>query len=838
MVFFECKKFIKKKNVFIILFFALLSAAFGILMQKQDNVSKFQFRVAEDQFAPYPMFLAMNSSEVTEEQKTAYEKAIQLNPTSQESVMLEMALKDMPLSDPTYLEQYHRLVQYTLDEFTGDLKLYDAMTTKNPKLKTEESERLAEVGRWENYKNQKIVSEGLQDPYYPTHLGGDNLVQAFLFQQENIFGVWQLLFFLVLFSTFYSREREQGTLSLLHTQAYSRRHILSAKAVVIAFGVLLYTIAAFLFFVAISTLRGMPFTGFQDMYRFITGEKVYTVIRGWLLLLQVMGVFFVTAFMVALFALFLSTRLSGEQALAVSLASFAILYVFTKNTTWFRHIANPIYGVQSFNVLLGYFALQTDAAGVTTLKQVLAFPWYKYGLYLLMALVFFLLSCFPKEQVSASRFSRHTWRISSLPAFEQKKSLLSQGALIYVLAFVILIVSNFFILSRIDHYTELENLGEHNSRLADYQDRIKEQQQALDDFDAHIAAMDSSKWSEEDKEEVKRDRDNYVVELENARDRLGFYQSMITAYKNKDGKEFYALAARTQQIEGNIEYVPGLANDFPSDFTTAMKQQLLQKASDQNCPPMFSFAPHVSALETHKDPSFIEKNSENAGYASHSASYLPFRLIRSHQLTLWIDALVLLIAGIGYANDREHGSQCAFLFTNGLSRRRYTLMKLFAQWGLGVAILLIGFLFVTLIGLVSGGIGDYNFPVTVYQEMATKTIPMWHYYLRWFIAMIGSITFIVSLQMALSLVIDNKAKLLGAFGLLTVIGLLFTEAFGPLKSLNPFIYMKSNVVADQSIAIIAHTNLFSYPIALAVLFGWSLLWLLLSCSFVNRLKVK
>lgn len=199
---------------------------------------------------------------------------------------------------------------------------------------------------------------------------------------------------------------------------------------------------------------------------------------------------------------------------------------------------------------------------------------------------------------------------------------------------------------------------------------------------------------------------------------------------------------------------------------------------------------------------------------------------------------MLLIAGIGYANDREHGSQCAFLFTNGLSRRRYTLMKLFAQWGLGVAILLIGFLFVTLIGLVSGGIGDYNFPVTVYQEMATKTIPMWHYYLRWFIAMIGSITFIVSLQMALSLVIDNKAKLLGAFGLLTVIGLLFTEAFGPLKSLNPFIYLKSNVVADQSIAIIAHTNLFSYPIALAVLFGWSLLWLLLSCSFVNRLKVK
>lgn len=838
MVFFEIKKFLKTKIVFLILFFAFLSSFAGILLQKEQTLSQRQFLVASDQFAPFPMFLAMNQNEVTEDEKTKYEAAIYNAPNADISFALEAEIKNVPLSDPTYLERYHRLQQYKLDEYTHYIELYDEMIAKNPRLKTEQSEKIAQLGRWENYKNEKIIAEGLQDPYYPTHPGGDNLVQAFLFQQEHIFGVWQLLFFLVLFSTFYSREREQGTLSLLHTQAYSRRNILSAKAVVIAFGVLLYTIAAFLFFTAISTLRGMPFAGFQDMYRFITSEKAYTVIRGWLLLLQVMGVFFVTAFMVSLFALFLSTRLSGEQALAVSLASFAILYVFTKNTTWFRHIANPIYGVQSFNVLLGYFALQTDAAGVTTLKQVLAFPLYKYGLYVLMALFFFLLSCFPKEQVSASRFERHTWRISSLPAFEQKKSLLSQGALIYVLAFVILIVSNFFILSRIDHYTELENLGEHNSQLVAYQDRIKEQQQALDDFDAHIAAMDSSKWSDEDKEEVKRDRDNYVAELENARDRLGFYQSMISAYKNKNGKEFYALAARTQQIEGNIEYVPGLANDFPSDFTTAMKQQLLQKASDQNCPPMFSFAPHVSALETHKDPSFIEKNSENAGYASHSASYLPFRLIRSHQLTLWIDALVLLIAGIGYANDREHGSQCAFLFTNGLSRRRYTLIKFFAQWGLGVAILLIGFLFVTLIGLVSGGIGDYNFPVTVYQETATKTIPMWHYYLRWFIAMIGSITFIVSLQMALSLVIDNKAKLLGAFGLLTVIGLLFTEAFGPLKSLNPFIYLKSNVVADQSIAIIAHTNLFSYPIALAVLFGWSLLWLLLSCSFVNRLKVK
>ncbi len=838
MVFFEVKKFVEKKIVFLILFFAFLSSFVGILLQKEQTLSQRQFLVASDQFVPFPMFLAMNQNEVTEEEKTKYEAAIYNAPNADISYALEAEVKNVPLSDPTYYERYHRLLQYKLDEYTHYIELYDEMTAKNPRLKTEQSEKIAEIGRWENYKNQKIVSEGLQDPYYPMHSGGDDLVQAFLLQQEHIFGVWQLLFFLVLFSTFYSREREQGTLSLLHTQAYSRRNILSAKAVVIAFGVLLYTIAAFLFFTAISAFCGMPFTGFQDIYRLITGEKAYTIIRGWLLILQVMGAFFVTAFMVSLFALFLSTRLSGEQALAVSLASFAILYVFTNNTTWLRHIANPMYGVQSFNVLLGYFALETDAAGITTLKRVLTVPWYKYGLYVFMALFFFLLSCFPKEQVTTSRFTRHTWRISSLPAFEQKKSLLSQGTFIYLLAFVILVVSNFFILSKIDHNTELENLGEHNSQFEALQDGIKGQQQALDEFDARIAAMDSSKWSDEDKEEVKRDRDNYVAELDNAKEQLALYQSMINAYKNKDGKEFYNLAARMQQTEGNIDYTPGLANDFPGDLTSAMKQEFLQKASEQNCPPMFSFAPHVSALETHKDPSFIEKNSENAGYASHSASYLPFRLIRSHQLTLWVDALVLLIAGVGYAIDREHGSQCAFLFTNGLSRRRYTLIKFFAQWGLGIVILLIAFLFVTLIGLVSGGIGDYNFPVTVYQEMATKTIPMWHYYLRWFIAMIGSVTFIVSLQMALSLVIDNKAKLLGAFGLLTVIGLLFTKAFGPLKNLNPFIYLKSNVVADQSIAIIAHTNLFSYPIALAVLFGWSLLWLLLSYRFVNRLKVK
>ena len=838
MVFFEVKKLIKKNVVFLVLFFAFLSSFAGFFLQKEQTLSQRQFRVASDQFAPFPMFLSMNQSELTKKEEETYKETIYSAPHADASYALETAIKTIPLADPTYNEQYHRLVKYKLEENTRYIELYDAMTAKNPRLKTEQSDRIAEIGRWENYKNEKIIAEDLQDPYYPTHLGGDNLVQAFLFQQERILGVWQILFFLVLFSPFYAREREQGTLSLLHTQAYSRSAILRAKTIVIGLSVLLYIMGVFLFFTVMSILRGIPFTGFQDIYRLITGEQAYTVVRGGVLLLQVVGAFFITAFMVSLFALFLSTRLSGEQALAVSLASFAILYVFTNNTTWLRHIANPMYGVQSFNVLLGYFALETDAAGITTLKRVLTVPWYKYGLYVFMALFFFLLSCFPKEQVTTSRFTRHTWRISSLPAFEQKKSLLSQGTFIYLLAFVILVVSNFFILSKIDHNTELENLGEHNSQFEALQDGIKGQQQALDEFDARIAAMDSSKWSDEDKEEVKRDRDNYVAELDNAKEQLALYQSMINAYKNKDGKEFYNLAARMQQTEGNIDYTPGLANDFPGDLTSAMKQEFLQKASEQNCPPMFSFAPHVSALETHKDPSFIEKNSENAGYASHSASYLPFRLIRSHQLTLWIDALVLLIAGIGYANDREHGSQCAFLFTNGLSRRRYTLMKLFAQWGLGVAILLIGFLFVTLIGLVSGGIGDYNFPVTVYQEMATKTIPMWHYYLRWFIAMIGSITFIVSLQMALSLVIDNKAKLLGAFGLLTVIGLLFTEAFGPLKSLNPFIYLKSNVVADQSIAIIAHTNLFSYPIALAVLFGWSLLWLLLSCSFVNRLKVK
>lgn len=838
MVFFEVKKLIKKNVVFLVLFFAFLSSFAGFFLQKEQTLSQRQFRVASDQFAPFPMFLSMNQSELTKKEEETYKETIYSAPHADASYALETAIKTIPLADPTYNEQYHRLVKYKLEENTRYIELYDAMTAKNPRLKTEQSDRIAEIGRWENYKNEKIIAEDLQDPYYPTHLGGDNLVQAFLFQQERILGVWQLLFFLVLFSPFYAKEREQGTLSLLHTQAYSRSAILRAKTIVIGLSILLYIIGTFLFFTVMSILRGIPFTGFQDIYRLITGEEAYTLVRGGVLLLQVVGAFFITAFMVSLFALFLSTRFSSAQALAICLASFALLYLFSKNTMWLKNVANPIYGVQSFNVLLGYFALQTDAAGVTTLQCVFAFLWFKYGIYVFASVLLFILCSFPKDNVTASSSDRMRRRITSLYAFEQKKCLLSQGALIYVLAFVLLIASNFFILAQIDHNTELEHLGEQNAYRTANQDRIQDQQQALEEFDARIAKMDSSHWTEEDEEEVLQDRELYLSEIENAKEIASLYEAYIDAYKKGDGKQFYSLVAALQRAEGINDVVLGLANDTPGERTQTMDQELLQKAAEQDCPPMLSFGANVSALETHSEPSFIKKNSENANYASHSASYFPFRLIRSHQLTLWIDALVVLIAGVGYAIDREHGVQYALLFTNGISRKRYTLKKFIAQWGLGISILLFGFLFVTLIGFVTDGMGDYRFPVTMYQQVGTETIPVWLYYVRWLGAMVASITFIVSLQLALSFFVDSKAKLLGVFGLLLAAGLLFMNRWEQIKGINPFLYLKSNVVADQSIAIIDSINRYSYPMALAVLFGWALLLLFLSYHFVNRLNMR
>lgn len=127
-----------------------------------------------------------------------------------------------------------------------------------------------------------------------------------------------VLLFILLFSNFFSKEREEETLNLLLTQPNKRYKISISKYFAILLSSIIYIIFTLIFFNLFSILRGVPFDGLRDIYRVINSTNHLAYIEGDNLVLQIILYHFILINFWAFLAMTLSIKYKSTKSLGIS----------------------------------------------------------------------------------------------------------------------------------------------------------------------------------------------------------------------------------------------------------------------------------------------------------------------------------------------------------------------------------------------------------------------------------------------------------------------------------------------------------------------------------------
>ncbi len=222
--------------------------------------------------------------------------------------------------------------------------------------------------------------------------------------------------------------------------------------------------------------------------------------------------------------------------------------------------------------------------------------------------------------------------------------------------------------------------------------------------------------------------------------------------------------------------------------------------------------------------------------------------MNTYPMDIIIISIISFITLGGYAYDKEYGNQLELMYTMPVHRRKYHFNKILSSFTVSAILLLMIFVTLYIIGLISGGLGDIDFPIIYYDEyikhftLVTNQyfhiIPIWRYTLNLMIVLLLQLAFITSLGTLVSICIKERVKVFVITMSILIFGVGITMILPKyINILSPFTYLKASNIADGSIRIHHNLPYFNIWISIIVLLFFTVLIAILGSKIVEKKDV-
>lgn len=817
MLRFESRKFLKSKKFIFLLIFSIIISFYGFFFSSETDIVLEEYDFTNGSFIRFDDFFLGQPAPI--ELKTLEDER-QLKKNS------DLSYGDR--SREEYLESKYNDNKWML----GLLKDY-----KDSYPQISSKDNLDNIGnlKWSIFKYEYSKNNKSYDPYYRDDIRGDNYIQRLILSSKTIFGVIPVIFFVLLFSDIFSKERESHTLNLLYSQPTDRRKIVFSKFIVIIFNIIIYIGIVLLMYFFYSIIKNIPISGGKDLYRILNPDNYLDYYKGSSMLISVAVAFFSISLFWSSFSLFFSTRFNSQKVVALMLVMIATLYSITSYWDFARSIFNPIYNLDIVFRLLGRFELLTDDLGGTSFSLNRSYSIIYYVLFIVISIIICCLSLFAKDEVKSSEVKLKKRKYSNLFCFESVKIFNSNSYKIYLLGCIFLIVTNFIVNVDLNKKVERETLGESGMFKQRYLSNIEFINTEIIRINNILQGKDSLNYydveknkkvkidnlDEDQKNRLIEDISNYQSQIEDLKSKMLEVDKLETNYEKKDGKSYYPILSKifSENWESTVDSYSNKADNLSNSISISKK--IYAKASKDNTAPLVMIQPFFSPIDKYKDLDINKELTRQLNIYSSSGPVYLFNLFWHKDLALILIGLVAVMVISGFTSDTEDGRQIEMMFTSSYKRSKLFNYKVLSQFIYSCLTLLFIVILIFILGYITKGIDGYNLSIANYLNSSYELIPLWRYLLRIILALVALIFFLTCLMNTISIFVKNKLSLL-AFSMLVVLTLRLLNLILPasLKLYNPASFLRVDSLADQTIGIFESMGFTSYYMGLIVILVW------------------
>lgn len=824
----EVKKFIKSKKVSLIIIFALFMALYVHFASSSDTpisiyptyLDKYRAFKVNDAFGiPF-----MKVYEKAEDKSQAGDKSLiqKFNDFNEENFEHDMIAQSIRPEE----RDYNKAIKLQ------NLKVNYLNGLKNL-VKESEIEISGEDDadwRWINFEfDQAIKNDFLVRSINEAHLA-DNLARRLIYNADIYLGVAFLLFFVLLFNDILISEKLDGTYALLFSQV-KKDHLVLYKFILILLAFFIYLLSYLVFSLLISLIFQIPITGFREIYRVFTKDyslRYHSFIGGYI---RIVGSAFVINGLMMSIVLFISSISNSKKtSLAWSTSLIVVLSFLTKHFSLLKSTFNPIYALDGFKIFLGNYEKYTDYLGDIKFKTFYA-QGYGHLILFFIAILIILWAAnfsFLRYKKSESKFIPIKLN-KSLFSIELKKIFYSDNKFIYLLITSIVVLSIFFTIKDLDDTRKNFLLGDgglipHNKKA--YEESLKE--------------LEEIKQLENQSEEnLYYDR---LVEINNFnKQQYESTKAINKAFHEKNGVIFYRTLFN--ELDEKDKQQTNLSQLGITNFSRYMRMAILKEAEKKNLEPMMLrdiyYSPYDRSINFTQRGGFEQRNSVK----SHSSPILLQRMINIYNLDIILLSFIMISLMSGFTIDKD------LVNTQPINKWHRYLNRSFAIMIVSCAMIFFVFLLIILMGGISEGFGGWKFPTIYYKSIvsnpmqisldnATKTIkliPIWKNLLMIGLTFILQVGFLTSLTNFISLFVKKNTSLIFiSITLIIFMYILGSFTGGTLKLINPFLYMKTSYVSDNSIMIYKNLKNGSFVISIIVLISWTMILSVINILIMKR----
>ena len=713
--------------------------------------------------------------------------------------------------------------------------IFDVFIDKEERIREVRKELPEEVEKaigWKKLEND--LQEMYKTPSIESlnYFDSNNPFRILIYGSKYIFGFIPVVILISLFLSMIVEEKNKENILLFKTMPVKTSSILLSKLLTMVSLAFLYSIAAIIFSLVFSLVGGYNWhNGHFEVYRIFTNGSGYKYLLGYQLLIKIVLYFLLMVCFFSSITIFLSGKLKDYiKGIIFIVGIMAILSILTNTFSSFKQIYNPLYALDIKNNVLGYidYVVNEDSwypmsVVVNSNGEIVYYIYFSLSFIIL----YFLKSIFFKEEreistINKTHDSLFSFEIGKIKSSEGFSSVLIASTVIVILIFSLLLVED----------KEYEKYEVENNFSYYFYTQLT--------FAREQARLISASFEDESLEEIQ-----------NVKKYEKLYNDSINAqeyYFEKNGEEYYKL----KQIELNDNLMPGhrAIRNFNSGLATRTESEVLYNYLSENKinPVLISNIVFLSEYENFVADKY---NYIDDNIYSHSSLYLPRRLERTYPLDLIIIGIISMMALGGYSFDKEDGNQIEFLYTEPVDRRKYHTRKVLSSFLVGLLGLGIIFVLLLILGLISEGFGDPNFPIVEYVKDIDienlkpgdtsyfRLIPIWVYDLRLLASYIFQIGFLASLGAFISIFVKEKIKVVGfTLGITGLFSYLMKLVKSPIRILSPFSHMGASKLANGSVIVGSGLEANNFYLSPGVLLAWTLVFTLIGSFIVKKKEVR
>ena len=839
MLKFELKKIFKKNYFIFITIFALLTSAFALINNQSNGNPTFPSAIEINEngvyeistFSNYIDLHSKDNNHLSEEDKAKIGAEIaEIYTYTWSADILDGPRNEDKVDKARYKTEYIRQVE----SFDKLLNKYN-IKVRNDKKSQWEWLKFASNNMKTTSASPMSFEEG--GKYFP------NLTKNLVHNQKLLFGLPLILFVIILFHSIISEEREKGTYNLLKINGLNDFTIFKNKFFLFILTLIIYFALVLVFMLIGSIIIGQGGElGFSDLYK-VFDNKDLSYIKGYQLLISLFLSYLALFTLISTFVLFISSKVNNSRkAFGILLSIFCLLVFVNMYNTYSFSSYNPINLLDYKMTLTGGIVEVLAKDGNTLIQKISpARGMFLYIICLAISILFFILTLvkvniFTKGK---TKIQKHPKKLSQVN-FEMLKIYKSPDFYLYICLAFLVIAALFFRLKFQDDKLRGEYLSEvNNSSIEGF---IEKEEKAMQDFIKNKDLIISGSVNLIDKPEELSFEEYYEIRLEAYKDEIKKLKDekedsikLKEYYISQNGKEYYKL--KEKFYKNNFEkYSPigktDLAYSKASYFEGLAR---LEKLAGINHKPLLkNWIIYQSKLEegplNAKAFNYDDLHYEN----SHSSIYSIYRLINIYKLDIMMIIFLVLVCAGGFTNDKESGNQIKLLFTQPIKRKDIIKNKLIASLVTSLAILVMLVVLIILLGFITEGFGNINYPVIYYKNSVKNIelinennlnyfslIPIYLYLIRLFVAIIFQIIFLISLANFISIFVRRKIDVFVILTSILTLGIYLSKYLpNQLNYINPFSHLIARNIADGSIIFKASFGFYNIFISILVLLIW------------------